>query len=725
MTLRSTPKKTSLFRLRFPSSVLAVLPISLLATSLLSGCATSALDTAGTPLAALSGAVHGGQSPIQAATVTLYATTTIATGYGQAATVVGTAVSDAGGGFTILPSANAATCPAGQQAYIVAAGGYQSGQPTLVNKNSLMMAALGDCATVNASTFIILNEVTTVAAAYALSGFTTITGTAPAYVVNISAPAANRASTGSSTAAAGLAHAFLNAAALASYSSGSANSTTSNISVAGTTVNGIVPAAEINTLGNILQSCIDGATGNTSCTSLFSFTPSISGVAPTNTLQSMLNLARNPYPSAAAMTASSGLFSLSSANAAFSPSLSAQPPDWALAIVYKGGPLVAQYDIALDANDTAYAGRSSTATNIVGLSAYGVATPTFTAGSPGTATRQIAPDALGNIWVTNNGSVLYKYSATAGGAPTSFTGYVDTFGVAVDKLNNVWLADASITLAQNITELSYTAGSPATYAANYTAVAPGGFQPVELSIDASQNVWAAEYYTGGTQAAVLPNLSAASTGTPTYTTSGTVVQPVSATFASSATKPLGVVIDASGNAWYGITGSNTATTTGIEEVIPTLTNSVITSLTPQPLVANATLYAYSSQIPGIDGAGTIYLPDNYGLTNGSVTQGIHIYSSVAVSGSNTGTQVLSPPIGIQGCLPSTTAPITCGAGVSTNPFPIYNPRQIVIDSTGSVWAGITSGGFAQLIGLGAPSWPLLSVGKPGLAPGLTTVMPLP
>jgi hypothetical protein len=56
---------------------------------------------------------------------------------------------------------------------------------------------------------------------------------------------------------------------------------------------------------------------------------------------------------------------------------------------------------------------------------------------------------------------------------------------------------------------------------------------------------------------------------------------------------------------------------------------------------------------------------------------------------------------------------------------VYNPREIAIDSTGSVWAGITSGGLTQLIGLAAPSWPLLQTGKPGLSPGSSTVTPLP
>ena len=81
------------------------------------------------------------------------------------------------------------------------------------------------------------------------------------------------------------------------------------------------------------------------------------------------------------------------------------------------------------------------------------------------------------------------------------------------------------------------------------------------------------YFTNGFMASVLPISLPLTSATPTYAASGTVATPVSAVFASSAIKPLGVVIDASGNAWYGITGSNTTATTGIEEVIPTTTNS--------------------------------------------------------------------------------------------------------------------------------------------------------
>jgi hypothetical protein len=704
--------RTSIIRSAISLAIAAA--VSLSALGLLSGCGigTETAETQ-TAVSAISGTVHGGQSPIQGAVVVMYSTNPAATTYGAAGVVVGQGTSDVNGNFIISPSVTATTCPATQQAYLVAIGGYPSGSSSLNNTSSTLVAALGPCSGVGSATRAIINEVTTVAAAYALSGFATTSayGTT-GYTVNVSAPAANNATTASLTAALGLPHAFVNAATLANATIGQANSQTSN-SVAGTTVNGSVPLAEINTLADILQSCVNGATGNASCVSLYGFTPSISGVAPSNTFQAMVNLARNPYPSTAAMTAASGLFSLVSGSPAFVPALTAQPPDWSLAVVYKGTALVGPYDISLDASDTVFYGASGAA-NIIGLSAYGIATPVFSTGSAGTATRQLAPDVLGNVWVTNNGTLLLQYSATGGGAPTTaatLTGG-DTFGVAVDKSNNVWLANA-VTTGPNITEYAYAAGTPATYTAGYTATAAGGFEPVELTIDANQNIWASAYYTNGNTADVIPNLTPA--GTASYPSTGT---PVSAVFASTALKPLGVVIDASGNAWYGITGSNSVTTTGIEEVIPTFTSSVITSIAPQTLIANATLGAKASQIPGIDGAGSVYLPDN----QGTGALGVHVYSTVAVTSSDTGGQVLSPPSGYLGCYLSTAATTTCATGSSSA---VYNPREIQIDSTGSVWAGITSGGLTQLIGLGAPSWPLLQSGKPGLSPGLSTVTPLP
>jgi hypothetical protein len=684
---------------------------------LLTGCAMTNSGPGDSMISEVSGVVHGGQSPIQGASVVLYVTASTSPGYYHPGVVIGTASTDVNGNFTISPSATTLNCPAGQYAYISSAGGYPSGSPALANNSTLLVAALGACSTISSSTTVTINEVTTVAAAYALSGFMGTTANGSIYQANVGASGTNNAVIGTSTQAAGLGHAFMNAASLANYVTGTANSQTANITVGATTVNGSVPLAEINTLGDILQACVNGATGNSSCVSLFGFTPSITGVAPVNTLQSMINLARNPYPSAAAMNATTGLFSIvPSGGAAFQPQLTAQPPDWSLAIVYKNAVFgTSNYFIGMDANDTVYAGSAATSAKIIGLSAYGVATPTFTAAASGTATRQIAPDALGNIWVANNGTLLVQYSATTGAIVNSYT-YTggDVYGVAVDKANNVWVGNS--VSATNVTELV----SPG-YTTNYTSTVANAFQPVAVFIDGNQNIWTADYFTNGNLASVLANLTPASTAT--YTASGTVITPLTATFASSAIKPIGVVADASGNAWFGMVGtttaSNTVTTTGVEEVIPNFSSSVITSLSPQSEVANATLGAQATGIPSIDGAGTLYLGDNFG--GGAL--GIHAYSTVAVSSSDTASQVLSPPAGYLGCYLATATTTTCGTLTASA---VYNPRETAVDSTGSVWADIsTTGGLTQLIGLAAPSWPLLASGRPGQHPGDGTAAPLP
>jgi hypothetical protein len=691
-----------------------------------------------------SGQVHGGQSPIQASAVTLYVTSSTATGYGQAANVIGTATTDSNGNFTINTPATSSNCPAGSQAYITAAGGYPSGSPSLQNNSMLEMVALGDCSGVSASTFVVLNEVTTVAAAYALSGFMSTSASGSVYKANVSAPAANSATTGTVTpasagtpltaTAAGLKHAFLNAANLASAPQGTANTATSALTIGTATITGTVPATEINTLADILQSCVDSATGSTACTTLFSDTPSITGVAPTNTLQAMINLARNPYPNATAMgTSATSIFGMISASPAFLPDLTSAPPDWALSIVYRPAGTTVFYHLTLDANDTLYAGYISAA-NILAMSPYGTSTPAFTAGT-GSATRQVAVDTLGNVWVGNNNSLLLQYSATAGGAPTSTYTFPLTSGsangvsgVAVDASNNVWVGDATAgATSANIIEMVRNSTTGA-YAANYTATTPSTTEPVTLRVDASQNVWAADYYlntgaSGGIYAVMLPNLSAATpTATPTYANSGTTATPVYVQFAggSDGSVPIDMQIDASGNAWYQLYYGGSPTTVGIEEVTPNLTNSVVTSLTPQSFIGTAALGTKAVTRSAIDGAGTLFLPDNGGL------DGIHMYSTLSsTSSSDTSSQVISQPAGVLGCAIASGA-TTCGA-IGSTASAIYNPRGIAIDSTGAVWSTNTTnaGGVTQTIGLAAPTWPLMLVGKPGLSPGATTVTPLP
>jgi hypothetical protein len=94
---------------------------------------------------------------------------------------------------------------------------------------------------------------------------------------------------------------------------------------------------------------------------------------------------------------------------------------------------------------------------------------------------------------------------------------------------------------------------------------------------------------------------------------------------------------------------------------------------------------------------------------------------VAVTGN--ASQVLSPPAGYLGCYLATASTTTCGTLTASA---VYNPRETAVDSTGSVWADIsTTGGLTQLIGVAAPSWPLLATGRPGQHPGDGTATPLP
>ena len=698
----------------------------------LSGCGTSVLTAPqSTQIISMRGVVHGGQPPIQDATVILYVTKASATGYGQAATIIGTATTDAGGNFSIAPSATSANCPVGQQAYITAAGGYQSGQAGLANTSMLSMAALGDCANVSASTTLIVNEVTTVAAAYALSGFTTtsLNATSGLYEANVSAPTANNSAAGSPTAQApaGLAHAFLNAAKLADVTSGSAR-TTISVSGDGTTQTGSVPYAEIQTLADVLQSCVDGVTGNSNCTTLFGLTPSIAGVAPANTLQAFLNLARNPYPSTTAMDPSAGLLGLAKGTGgAFEPTLTAPPTDWTLSIVYALGAVPAPYGLALDANDTVYLGTNSVSPStpaVVGLSAYGNTPPAFTTLPAGSYTTGIAADQLGNIWVVDASTDLYQYPTTLSGgntssSPTSYSTLNFGYGVAVDAHNNVWVGHANSS-GDNIDEFAYSAGS---WAQTYKASSPGGVNGI--SVDASQNVWAAPYYSGTVNEAVMiPNSGTAAA--PLYaptTPGGTSLSTIAATLSGGATNPFGVVFDASGNAWYDIYGTANYSTAGIEEVVPS-SNLGATSLAPQAFISGTTAgSAAQSNILGtsdaltgaIDGAGTLFIPDN-----NDPTFGIHVYLTQPNSAG--GTQILSPFHGYKSCYLATSTTTTCGTAASAA---VYNAQQLAIDSTGSVWAPFGSGGVTQIIGAAAPSYPLLSAGEPGLSPGLTAVNPLP
>lgn len=198
--------------------------------------------------------------PVTGATVQLYAVGS--TGDGSPATPLLSPASttDANGNFNITGTY---LCPSSSAlVYIVATGG-NPGLGSGINNSSIsLMATLGACGNLSATTFININEVTTVAAAYALTPFAT-----------------SASAIGSSPADAAI---FSAAFSLSGDFANATLGSSPGVNVpAGTTV----PFAEINTLADLLASCVNSSGGSSgdgsSCGNLFSLTTPTGSLAPT------------------------------------------------------------------------------------------------------------------------------------------------------------------------------------------------------------------------------------------------------------------------------------------------------------------------------------------------------------------------------------------------------------------------------------------------------------
>jgi hypothetical protein len=408
--------------------------LSLLAAAavLLSGCGAGLTSTAtqsgeaavaGAPLR---GSLHGGQQAVSGATMQLYAANS--SGYGLAATplITSTIISNPSGGFSIT---GGYTCPTtATQVYLTATGG----NPGLTqnNPNLMMMAALGPCGTLatNASTtFIQLNEVTTVGSVYALSGFMT---------------GATKMSTSANNTN-GLSMAFADVNQIVNNATGFASGPALP---AGATL----PVSEINTLANILSACINstgGTAGDSSnCGKLFTAATPAGGPAPTDTLTAALNIVQNPGSNVAA------LYALSTANPPFQPALAAAPNDFTLAVNYSTGSFSTPSGLAIDATGNVWVTNSASNT-VTELTHAG----TPVSGSPfvsaATAPSSIAIDTAGGAWIAGKGSNTLVHLTAAGVASaTAANGGLNApTSVAIDANGNVWATNSGANTVSEFT----------------------------------------------------------------------------------------------------------------------------------------------------------------------------------------------------------------------------------------------------------------------------------
>jgi hypothetical protein len=254
----------------------------------------------------VSGTLRGGQSPVTNATIQLYAVGT--TGDGSAATPLlkSTVMSDGSGNFSIT---NLFTCPAGNPlVYLTATGGNPGLTPGTNNPNLAMMAALGPCNNLSSSSYVVINELTTIASVFNLAPYMT---------------SYSDVGSGSSDAAA-MATAFSTVLEYVDTTHGTGPGPTLPVGSSASTT-------KLNTLGDVLAPCVNsagGAAGDGSpCGLLFSFTKPASGPAPTDTIGAALAVALTP------VNPNRFLSILVTPTAPFQPSIAGDPASWALQIL--------------------------------------------------------------------------------------------------------------------------------------------------------------------------------------------------------------------------------------------------------------------------------------------------------------------------------------------------------------------------------------------------------
>jgi hypothetical protein len=295
--------------LRSRSHTLGVVCASLLALFLTGGCAQNQPGRTTEPLLRHA-SVHGGQQPVVGATLQLYAVGTSGDGSASTPLLSQVVTSDANGNFEIT---GAYICPSPSTLVYITATGGNPGLSAGTNNPALdLMAALGPCGDLGPSTFININELTTVGAVWSLAPFMSPSG-----------------SVGSSAAdSASLAAVFALAAQYVNVSTGATPGT--NVPTGFT-----VPVELMNTLADILSSCVNSAGGiagdGSACGMLFAATTPNGFPAPTTVLGASLNMANNPsfYVS--------NLFDLIVPTAPFQPTLPAVPSNLSVYLLVSSG----------------------------------------------------------------------------------------------------------------------------------------------------------------------------------------------------------------------------------------------------------------------------------------------------------------------------------------------------------------------------------------------------
>lgn len=376
----------------------------------------------------------------------------------------------------------------------------------------------------------------------------------------------------------------------------------------------------------------------------------------------------------------------------YTPSLSAQPNDWIIALNYSSATLGNPQVIAIDGGNNVWVASdsgilaelpASDRSAVVTFSVPALTTPTST-----------AVDGSGNIWIANGAmgaSTVFEVCGTnssscPGGLKTgdlispaegfSEGGSPLSVSLAIDQKSNVWVANFNDSNPLgSVTELP--AGVPTTP----NKISGGDLVfPTSIAVDGVGNIW----ITNQGQASLPPRvveLCGANPGAcPPGSKTGDFISPSGGFTSNTFASPAGIVLDQQNNAWI----SNSTSPGSITELLGS-----------DPL-ASISLLGGGLDFPvslSVDGAGSVWVantagPSGPGGTPGSVTE-------IPVDN-------VATPLGFQ-------------STASTQ-------KNLVIDAGGNVWiantaatgSGSSLGGITEFVGAAAPVvTPVL--GPPSLA----------
>jgi len=696
----------------------------------------------------IQGNVHGGNQPVTGSTVTIYVagvnTPGTSSGYGSGATPIATTTTDSNGNFSF--SSVPYTCPTpAQQAYIVSYGGNPGLSGTVDNTNLAMMTALGTCPAgstlASATPFIYINELTTVAAVWALQQFMG----APS-LITIGAPQIGAPNTAYSNGLSGG-----NALTVQSAVIGMNNAfTTAQIMVnigTGTSPNTSYPYAvpEVNKMdliADILSYCVNSdPTATAYCSNLMTAaTPSGKTLAadaiqaawyiaqnPTNNLSTLYTYLPGTPPFPVGTTGSLGITAPGSSTykTAFNDATIAM----AYAPTISGNAVLGEsYGVAIDAYGNAWFSNTGVTleNNGTNCCSPGGTIPASVSEIAANGGALVAP--ISSVTLSSTGGAAGQFTTL----PSSLTATITSpYGIAIDLNNNVWVPNIN-TISSSSNVSGYVAvigGSSGTNVAGGASksgyLAP--YRTSAVAIDGGDNVYMLGYTTASSGSPVagrsLSKMSAI--GGTGFTYYGSPSAPGTAPEETTNQAVYEIAIDNNANVTGGIvwtpypsactsTLSTTATDFGLigqygasnaaalsnSEIVSNLSGaSLSTTGTNTSCGASNDAYLYIGQL----------LSSNMTNTWGAAVDknnGVWISDQVATGGFD-GLTYLAAPTSSTGAVPTSTTYVNGTTISSSSPNTtagVFTPYGLEVDGNNNVWGGVygTTGVIEASVATGTP-----------------------